>query len=99
MPNEYDFDLQQDRVRQQFLLLNSWCGAPQVYDLEEKYCSYPTQPQGAARSQRSSSGLQPLWENILTCLPMHSFSLTTNLCGLYFSDDSLCDMLLLHHTF
>ena len=44
MPNEYDFDLQQDRVRQQFLLLNSWCGAPQVYDLEEKYCSYPTQP-------------------------------------------------------
>ena len=66
MPNEYDFDLQQDRVRQQFRLLNSWCGAPQVYDLEEKYCSYPTQPQGAARSQRSSSGLQPLWEDMST---------------------------------
>ena len=28
MPNEYDFDLQQDRVRQQFRLLNSWCGPP-----------------------------------------------------------------------
>ena len=70
MPNEYDFDLQQDCVRQQFLLLNSWCGAPPKSTLRSiavpTQSTHPTQPQGAARSQRSSSGLQPLWEDMST---------------------------------